>query len=391
MGEKLDCALLLRGAERATGLDDWGDPAFRDGLERLLASIRASARLSEAGTVAAAARLQATLVNRLRITEDRKRIAEVTEQGIRQPLIVLGLPRSGSSHLLDLLSEDPANRVPRTWEMLMPSPPPHRASYDTDPRIARVQAMLDAQHFTDPEVQDAHPFGARQPEECGMILEMSFMSGNFPAFFRCPEYTDWYLHRADYRVAYRFHRRVLQHLQVYCSGDRWALKAPEHTYHPAELAAEYPDAVFVQTHRDPYRVLPSITSLVTALRRLFSDSVDPLEIARWKVELNALGLKRTREVREQPRYRDRFYDIHFHELIERPLETVERLYAHFDLPLSGEARKAMQRYIEDHARARHGHGRHAYSAADFGVSAEEVDRVFGSYIERYGVRRERTS
>jgi len=379
---------LLTQAERATGLADWGDAAFRDGLERLLASIHDSANLSSQGRKAVSLRFQITLQNRLKLIDDRKRIPAIAQQQIRRPIIVLGLPRSGSSNLLDLLSQDPANRAPRTWEMMMPSPPPQPASADSDPRIGQVQQALDAQHFSDPDLQSAHPFGARQPEECGFILEMSFLSGNFPAFFHCPAYTDWYLNRADYSVAYRFHRQFLQHLQSGFAGERWALKSPEHSYHPFELAAEYPDAIFVQTHRDPMRVLPSITSLVSALRRLFSDRVDPLEIARWKVELNRIGLERTWQLRQRPQIRDQFYDIQFQDLIERPMETVGRFYAHFDLPLSHEAREAMQRYVDGQAKARHGHGRHVYSAAGFGFDRDEIEAVFGEYMRRHAVPRE---
>lgn len=386
--ERFDQSEMLAAAERETGLSDWGEPGFCNNMQVLLESLEETGHLSNIGHQALWTRMHATLCNRLRLEEDRKRIPEIRQQKIERPIIVLGMGRTGSSNLLELLACDPTNRVLRTWEVMTPSPPPERATYNTDPRIARTQQALDLQNFDDPVLQDAHPFSATLPEECGLIYEFMFASGNYCAFANTEKFTRWHSNEADFRAVFAYHRRFLQHLQSRCRGDRWALKCPENILHPREMIEQYSDAIFVHTHRDPAQVLPSLASLFRSLRRVFADpvSVDPLVIGRELLESNVVGLERTWQARQGPSVRDRFYDIHFGDLIQQPINTIESFYRHFDLGFSDEARRAMTLYVDNVAKAKHGHGRHRYSMTDFGFTNDILDKAFRPYMQRYGIR-----
>ncbi|MET0986218.1 MAG: sulfotransferase [Steroidobacteraceae bacterium] len=387
MDTAFDLTALLAAAEQATGLSDWGLPDCRGNFGVLLASLNETGHLNAVGRQALSSRIHATLCNRLKIIDDRKRHAEIAAQRIERPIIVLGMGRTGSTNLLDLLARDPANRVPQLWEVMMPSPPPQRSSYACDPRVSLVQHALDAQGFDDPELQAAHPFSATLPEECGAIYEFMGASGNYCAFANTPRYTHWHAHEANFTAVFQFHRMFLQHLQSHCASTRWALKSPENIWHPEEMIAAYPDALFIHTHRDPGQVLPSLVSLFRSLRCAFAepDTVDVLQIAREQISHNVLALERTWQARQAAAVRDRIYDIYFSDLVMQPLATIEKLYSHFDLEFSDGARAAMQRYVTTEAKAKHGHGRHHYSMAEFGFTNDMIDTAFRPYMQRYGI------
>jgi len=377
---------LLAAAQRRARCDDFGAPDFHEPLRRLLASIDADAQLNAVGRIAARHDLTGMLVNRLLVERDRQRNPAIADEDIRRPLIIAGLPRTGSTFLHGLLAADPANRTPRHWELRSPSPPPERATYDTDPRIA--QAARDIRWFIRlaPRFPAIHPVGELLPEECVVILSHAFRSFQFSSTWYVPTYQEW-LDRADLAPAYRYHRRFLQHLQWRCRGERWLLKAPPHLRALPALFATYPDADIVWTHRDPVEVVASVTSLHVVLREVFSRHVDPLRVGpevaamladdiRCGVEARAAGCAPA----------ERFFDVWYTELMADPIAVVRRIYAHFDLPLSGDAERAMRDYLATHPKDRH--GAHVYALADFGLDAARERERNRAYLERYGVRPE---
>jgi hypothetical protein len=380
---------LLAAARRRTGLDDFGDPSFREPLAHLLASIDAEARLSLIGRIAARHDLTGMLVNRLLIERDRVRHPGIADEEIRRPLVITGLPRTGSTFLHGLLAQDPANRTPRHWELRSPSPPPERATYETDPRIAR--AARDIRWFIRlaPRFPAIHPVGAQLPEECVVILSHAFRSFQFSSTWFIPSYQHW-LDGADLAPAYAYHRRFLQHLQWGCRGDRWLLKAPPHLPGLPALFATYPDADVIMTHRDPVEVVASVTSLHVVLRQTFSRHVDPLQVGpevaamladdiRCGVEARAAGCAPA----------ERFFDVWYTELVADPLAIVRQIYRHFDLPLSDAAERAMRRYLAH--QSKDGHGAHVYALADFGLDADRERERNRAYLERFGSRAARAS
>jgi Sulfotransferase family len=288
------------------------------------------------------------------------------------------------------MAQDPSNRVPSTWEILQPSPPLDPASYHYDARIEVVQRLLAEQGFTDPDLLATHPFGAKLPEECSFIVEQAFIAGNYSGFVNATQYGAWLATKADHGLAYAFHRRILQHLQSRYRAERWALKAPPHMFHLQALLNEYPDARVIVTHRDLMKVLPSIASMATALNYVFSDpnTVDPIAIGNKVVTLLTHGVRHTMETRDRLARPQQFCDVRYDDLRSEPVNTVARIYAHFDIPFSDAAREAMTRYVEHEGKARHGHGRHRYNLSDYGFTEADIGRDFGPYIERYRISKE---
>ncbi|HSV06160.1 MAG TPA: sulfotransferase [Candidatus Binatus sp.] len=378
---RLDANRMLVTASRRTGLHDFGDPAFHEPLERLLRSLEAEACLNLVGRIAALGDLTGMLMNRLRLERDRAQHPGIAREQIRRPLIITGLPRSGSTFLHGLLAQDPASRVPLHWELRFPSPPPERSSHDTDPRIERAARHIRWFFRLAPEFRKIHPVGARLPEECVIILSHSFLSFEFSSNWFVPSYQTW-LEQQELEPAYRYHRRFLQHLQWGYPVERWLLKAPPHLPGLRALFAVYPDADVIVTHRDPLEVVPSIASLHVVLRRTFSRAVDPLAVGPEVSRMLADDIRRGFAARDDgcapP---ERFLDVWYTQLMDDPLAVVRRIYRHFDLPLSAEVEGRMRTYLETNPKDRA--GPHRYSLAEFGLDAEVERARYREYWDRW--------
>lgn len=384
----LNADALIAAAEAATGLANWGDQDFRTGLALLIDDAERNARLSPRGRERLAGRIDGLLQNRLRIMDWRARHPDVAAERIQRPIFILGLPRSGTSNLLSLLASDPAHRVPRMWEIFRSVPPPQTATYTTDPRIDEVQRQLASDGFDSEALQATHPFDAQLPEECGFIFEHTFACMVFPAYMHLPELADYAMNRADWRGVYGFHRQFLQNLQSGHRGERWVLKTPEHAHFIPDLLATYPDAILLYTHRAPSAVMSSLASNITALRRLWSDEVDPKQVASTFLAAEAEGTRRMVEARRDPAIDAHFHDILFEDLIKRPMETMRRLYARFDLPWNEAAEAGLRHYVEHEAKKTHGHGRHSHALDDYGYTEAEIDHAFAPYLEWFAGKRD---
>ena len=372
---------LLAAGRRRAGGRDFEDTTFLDGFSRLVHSLATEARLNLLGRMAARETLVSHLANRLWLEADRRRYPEIAAQRIDRPIVITGLPRSGSTLLHTLLAQDPANRVPQTWEMLSPSPPPDRATYDTDPRIAITERQLRWFQRVLPDFAKIHPVGARLPEECVVILSHSFLSSQFCSMYVVPSYQTWM--RAQNLVpAYRLHRRVLQQLQWRCRGDRWVLKAPAHLAGLRELCVVYPDVGVVMTHREPLEVLPSEASLHTVLRQTFSDAVDPALVGREVTELTAEEIRTGLQARDDGcAPAERFVDVRYRELVADPIGTVRTIYGRFDMPFTATAEARMRRHLAESPKDRH--GAHVYSLTQFGLTPDEERDRYRAYRERF--------
>jgi hypothetical protein len=267
-----------------------------------------------------------------------------------------------------------------------PWPPPERASFDTDPRIARVEKQLAGIDRLLPDFRAMHPMGARLPQECVAITAHEFASLQFHTTWRVPTYQAW-LDGADLAPVYASHRRWLQYLQWRAPAERWVLKSPGHLWSLPALLAVYPDARIVQTHRDPRRVLASLASLVATLRSLASDSIDPREIGADWAERLADGLHRCAEARDSGALPlERVVDVHYVDLVGREIETVRWIYERFGLELPARAEERMRRHLAAHPKDRH--GAHRYSLELSGLDPERERRRFAFYAERFGVAEE---
>ncbi|MFP6605699.1 MAG: sulfotransferase, partial [Myxococcota bacterium] len=329
---RLDANTLMQRARTNTGLSDFGPDTFREPLEHLIASLEADAGLTALGYDIAAQQLTGALENRLRLNECIAREPEITRGEITRPVFIVGMPRTGTSILHELVAQDPNVRVPLTWEVTSPTPPPETASYASDPRIRECNESLAGTDRLIPGFRKMHRMDAQLPQEDVSMTSLEFTSMLYEASFRLPSYTAWFHRDADMRPAYRLHRRFLQVLQWRCPADRWILKTPGHLWALDSLLAEYPDACLIQTHRDPLQIVSSLTSLLTTLRALASDRVDPHDIAREWSELNAQAYDASIEARESGLIApDQVIDIHFHDFMADPFAQIQRIYAKFGL------------------------------------------------------------
>lgn len=379
----LDPERLLRSAKRRAGLSDFGSREFVPRLELLADSLNGDAQLNFVGRVAARAHLVQLLTNRLRLVRDRARFPAISTQRIRAPVVITGLPRTGSTLLHGLLACDPEIRTPATWEVMEPSPPP--AGVDAR-RVARVRRALRWVDRLAPAFSGVHPLGATLPQECIAITTVDFVSLEFHTTFDVPEYQRWLRDRGA-SCAYDWHRKFLQHLQCGRAAARWVLKAPAHMASIDALLAAYPDAHIVQTHRDPLTVCASIANHGTILRGAFSDRVDPGGIAHewsqyWADALdNALAFRDAHA--DVP-----WIDLDYDELVADPLCAVRRLYEELGMALSDPAASAMRNYLaRDPAKKA---PRHRYNLAQFGLDPDALSKRFALYCERFDLTPDHT-
>jgi hypothetical protein len=334
--------------------------------------------LNVIGTIALRSDVLRILRNRLLLQRDRSLHPEIAQHQIRAPLFVVGLPRTGTTFLHTLLSADPANRAPLTWEVMEPSPP---TNAEKQRRIRRVSQNLACLEWMAPNFRQLHPVGAHLPQECVSLMSPSFLSDQFDTMYNVPGYREWFLQQ-DLRPAYEFHRRFLQHLQQRENGRRWILKAPTHMFALPTLLATYPDALFLQTHRSPLEAITSVSSLITILRRVFSDAVDPVEIGTEAMRYWSKTL--TKFIGERDRLRpERIFDLSYVELRRDPIGAVRRVYEHFGWLLSARAQTRMREVLAKQPRDVHGF--HRYEAAQFGLRLEHEQEFFPSYCERFSV------
>ena len=384
---RLDEKSLMEEAMKNTGLSDFGEESFLEGFRRLLDSFENEGRLTPIGRLIAHGLALRNLENRLSVTEDWKRYPEMGKEEIVKPIFVVGLPRTGSTILHDLLARDPGNRVPLTWECHHPSPPPERATYETDPRIAECEEYLAQTSGTlIPEFQAIHPMGALLAQECVMLQAHDFTSIIFAHQFRIPSYQAW-VESTDLSSVYATHRRQLQFMQWRCPGERWVLKSVGHLWGLDRLFEIYPDARVVMTHRDPLKLIASHASLVSMACSMGSDEVDRVEVGREWSESWESAMRKGIEFRRSGEVDDaRFFDMHFADLLRDPVAMAGRIYAHFGLELSDEAEGRMRRFLAENPQGKH--GKHTYTLEQFGLDRATERERFRFYQEYYGVEAE---
>jgi hypothetical protein len=370
---------LVHAAERWTGLSDFGSSDYLEPLALLVHGYDSEARPTRLGAVGAWVYLHRMLCNRLQLTERLRRTPAIAEEVIRSPIFILGLPRTGSTLLHEVMDLHPTLRAPTFWETsFLPAKGP-------SDRLRRIAARLQvtAAERLAPGFRSVHRLGAERPHECVTIQAGSLRSMQFHVAHRLPSYNAW-LRDCDWLPAYRFHKRYLQWLQHGESPRRWVLKAPGHMLGLDALTQVYPDALFVQLHRDPCQVMPSMASLTLHLRRPFSRRVDLEEIGRDVTEQWLAGITKTLEARRRDEELDaRFLDVHYRELVRSPAETLRRIDRFCGLGFDEPACDIVGPYLDSHPKGRH--GRHSYTLEQFGLDAERLTEQFADYNRTYGL------
>jgi hypothetical protein len=292
---------------------------------------------------------------------------------MERPVFVTGLPRSGTTALHRLLTADPGHQGLELWLAEVPQPRPPRETWPANLAFRQIEAAYTRHHVEHPEFMGVHYIAADTVEECWQLLRQTMRSVAFECLAHLPAYSSW-LAGQDWTGPYRRHRRTLQLIGLHDVGRRWVLKNPSHLFALDGLLAAYPDALIVQTHREPGAVIGSMCSLAAQTTAGWSASFPEKVIGADQLELWARGLREfaAARARHDPAH---FYDVDYADFTADPVGTVESVYARFGLPYSGAAADALRAL---HAAAA-GPARpaHRYALADFGLTATQVDERFG--------------
>jgi len=390
LGELFTSQDLVDGAVRETGLGDFGEGAWRDGLDALVEMSLAEADLNLVGLGILKSWSHRRLVNRLRVVDWVKRHPEVRDERIERPIFVLGMLRTGTTILCELLACDPANRPLMKWEGLESVPPPRHDTFTTDPRIAQMVETVEFQMSMVPELRAVHYEPGDGPTECVALLTQAFRAQDLACgIFQSPSYAEWY-RGCDFGPAYDYHHLSLQLLQSGGVRGRWSLKAPGHMHCIDTLLAVYPDARLIVTHRDPVKVVPSSMSLsLTARADSLTNHADPNRTIAYYRELwlDELSLMTDRMMDFRDREGDaRFHDLQFHDFMADPIGSLRAAYARFGETLSDEAAAAMRAHLEGHPRGKH--GKNAYTLEGYGLSRDAIRERFARYVRRFDVPEE---
>jgi hypothetical protein len=377
---------LLATAADQTGLDDFGDPRFREPLAVLCGALRTEAGLSPAGVTSAWSQLVALLKNRLLVEDVLKRHPEIHELRVERPIIIAGLPRTGTTHLHNLMSADPALRSLPYWESLEPvlADDERQRRDEPDPRVARTEQALAVLNAALPYFRRMHEMTTHHVHEEIQLLAIDFSTMLFETMAVMPSWRDWYK-ATDQSPTYRYLETVLKVLQWQRGGVRWVLKSPQHLEQFRPLTATFPDATFVVTHRDPVSITASLATMVSYSARLSQERVDPHRIGRYwadRIEDMLHACVDERDVLPA----DRSLDVRFPEFMADDVAMVERIYRVAGQPMTPEARASMDSFMAEHPRGRHGGV--IYELADFGLDREERRRALRFYVERFDVDEE---
>ena len=374
---QLDPAALLDAARARTGLADFGDPAFRERLEILCTALQTEAGLSDTGVAVVFEQLVGNLINRLRLQALVTEHPEIADIPIERPIIICGLPRTGTTHLHNLLAADPALRHLPYWESLEPFPAPDEA--DEQPRRDRCAAGLDIVNTSMPEFKRMHDMTVDHAHEEIQLLANDISGMLFETTYRIPSFAAHYKTH-DQSASYAHMKLQLQAMQWLRGGTRWVLKSPQHLEQFPTLLKTFPDATFVVTHRDPVEVTLSMATMISYASRMATAHPDPVAISRyWLARAEDLlnGCLRDRDVLPA----GQSLDVRFDDFMADEEGTVARIYELAGQPLTSAARDAMARFRVEHPRGRHGGVR--YDADDLGLDVGDIGRRLDAYRQRF--------
>lgn len=374
---------MMDQARAETGLDDFGPTDFVERLDVYWGSLSSEAGLSALGRFNAHSQIVKTLCNRLRVEDLVKRHPEILDLEIARPVMIVGLPRTGTTHLHNLMSSDPALRSLPYWESLEPvlavgeQPGPG----EPDPRWARTEAGLQFLHAALPYFNRMHEMTVDHVHEevqllmidlSTMLMETTALVPSWHAYYRAHDQTS----------SYRYLKKVLQCCQFLRGGERWVLKSPQHLEQFPVLAEVFPDATFVVTHRDPVAVTASMTTMVCYGARMMMTRPDPAAFgAHWGPRLEAMLRACVRDRDALPP--DRSIDVRFDEFMADERGMVDRIYELAEQPMTPDVRAAMDGFVAAHPRGRH--GTVVYDLAPFGLDRAERRGALRFYTDRFGI------
>ena len=371
---------LMAAARARTGLSDFGPPTFHEGLEQLLASLAVDAPYDAEDRDKAIALITRRLVNRLKIEAWFKNNPAAEGAPIENPVSIVGLPRTGTTALGNMMSLDPRFRPLRPWEQSDPCPPPRIEDEANDPRRVAYIEWLGRMFEAQPQQAAMHLWDADATLEDTEILGLEFSAQQmtWPVY----GYHAWY-RSEDMRATFAYHARVSRLLQSHRPPNRWLFKAPHHKFHLEPIVEAYPDIRFIFTHRDPGKSVPSYASFVAALYPPYvRDRIGKEKIGQEIHNHLLTGMRQALAGRERlgP---DRFLDVHHTDFIARPMAELERIYDWLGLAITDLMHTKFEGWLAtNHSGA---HGTHRYTAKEYGLSAEAIRADYDFYIRAFGV------
>lgn len=371
--DPLDLEDILSDARQAADLSDFGDDGFREGLEVLLETYRTNG-YDESGLRQARGRIVGLLAERLRIEDAWSHHPEIRDVPIVAPMYLTGLPRTGTSALLNLLARDPAMRPMELWEGMNPAPLPGRPAKGDDPRYTSLKEFLDHLYTENPDFGAIHHTTADTPEECIHLLNHTFADVQFGVEVLMEPYASWFRSQ-DHHDSYRYYADILRMLQWQRPGERFLLKTPAHLWALDVLVEMFPDCSIVITHRDPLECVASYASMMEAMMQ--GRSFDQRELGPVVMEYLAAKMDHALAAREQidPA---RILDVEYSDFVADPVTTVRDVYEHFGLPVSDDLEAAWIAHVEAHPQGEH--GEHDYELADYGLTESGITDRFAAYL-----------
>ena len=375
----LDTDALHAKARAETGLDDFGAQDYRERLEIYLAALREVGDLDPCGVVNFHAQLLQLLKNRLLLTDLLSRHPEIHDIELAPPVVIAGLPRTGTTHLHNLLGAATTFRTLPYWESVEPYPVPAEAGIDPDPRRTRMDLAVTVMDLVMPNFRLMHEMTTDHVHEEIQLLANDFSTMLFETLADVPRWRDHYL--AHDQTPHYDHLVIqLKALQFLRGGRRWLLKSPQHLEQIPVLAKVFPDAVVVFTHRDPVPVAVSMIAMITYSARMHRSAVPVAQIAEGWIDRLERMLGRLVADRDVVGPH-RSTDVRFDDFMADETGVAQRIYDLAGEPLTGESRSAMAEYLAGHHRGRL--GRVATSCEMFGLDEDELRSRFAPYVTRF--------
>lgn len=369
---------VIDEARKTAGLDDFGVQDFRPGLEALVATYDGG-RFNERGRKRNRRRLVQLLVTRLKMQAAWNAHPEILERPVRKPMVLTGMPRSGTSALFNMLGRDPATRALLLWETQFPDPLDLEPG-QSDPRRDAIEAHYAKAREENPEFTKMHFASADTPEECVLVHAYSFHGVQMGVEIMLEPYRSWYFEQ-DLSDMYAYYKQTLQLLDWQRPGERWLLKAPAHMWGIDALIDTFPDVSIVWSHRDPLMCTASICSMTFNMLGAISD-VTKEELGPVCMDFYARSLERGLAMRDTQNPK-RFVDVTHDDFVDDSLGVAKRIYGHFDMPVTASAQAAFDEHIAANPKGKH--GSHDYSLEEYGLDPDAVRERFASYVDRFQI------
>lgn len=372
---------------REAGSTDFGPADYLPGLGVLLQSMDYDAQFSARGRRAAWGQVVGVLAGRVHAIRSMKDHAGFDAAPIASPVVITGVPRTGTTALHRLMAVDRRFQGLQSWLLDSPMPRPPVDTWPSHPRFRKTVAAIQAQHAAAPGQRAAHFLAAEEVHECCMVLRQGFVSNLWSCTWSAPTYDAWWQCQSE-EPAYRHYRRCVQLIGSNEPGTRWLLKNPGHIDNLDLLFAVFPDAKVIQTHRDPARAIPSLVSLLMLLHPLMEGGragqraqiMMAREVAKW-----AKAVRKAEAVRR--RHPGQVLDVLHAEFHRDPMGIIERIYAFIGMDIPDDTRAALSRRIA--LKPELARGEHRYDITDYGMTAEQAREPFAEYIARFGLEEAR--